>query len=142
MQGRGPKSGDSAPDIGANELKDTSYRHGDGRSGENPLPHAEKRNQHGKLQRVDQIVHQLDGGSVQAEQDGGQKAQNGRRSDNRGDAERDSEGDAQRDLLGRDALAQQVQEQVDDSAAPDQARLNRTASTGSSARNCFSCSNT
>src|SRR5579859_3182315 len=94
----------------------------------------EERNQQSKLQRIYEVVDQLNGRQVQPKYDRRESAQNRRAAQNGKYAKSDSEGEAQRDLFRSDTLTHEVNDGQDQFAVEKallHARRVITSDTGS-----------
>src|ERR1700687_2734751 len=99
VPGGGPEQLDGGPEICVREF--VNLRHADGQmwSAKQFFAQAEEGNQKRDLQRIKEVVHQLDGGEIQTPDEGNQRAQRGVPPDGGEKAEDRAEGDAQRQLL-------------------------------------------
>ncbi len=84
-----------------------------------PFAGAIERQQQRELQRVAQVIDELDDRLVQLHPERDQRTQQGRRAENREHRDHRAERGGQRDLFRRDALPKLIEDRRDDLALPE-----------------------
>jgi len=111
-----PELAGEAKGIGAGGMNQRPGGEGHGSGVEDDVAETDEGNEEQKLKGVDEVVGQLRGGDVEAEQEGRGEAEDRRAAEHGIDADEQADGDAPGQLFGRGSHAQQSEDGKRDAA--------------------------
>lgn len=109
----GPEQSREFDGVGAGHVEEIGGRERDRRGAEEACADAQKGQEQEELQRVDEMVGDLGGGEVEAEEEGDDQAGDGGRSEHGIDADGDTDREAPGETLGAGSEAEQREDGLD-----------------------------